>query len=165
MTIITDTDRDVKVMILSVNLLPQVALVDYELTLSMPPALTAAVGVETLTHGIEAYVSRKAHATTDPLALSCIEHVARHLKTAYAEPENHEARAGMMLAACQGGMAFANSSVCPCPRDEPSDRCTVSCTTWLVECSAVTFDNAILMAIREAAIRDYRSNSRSMFTN
>ncbi|MEI8383906.1 MAG: iron-containing alcohol dehydrogenase [Planctomycetota bacterium] len=111
-TIITDTDRDLKMMILSVNLLPQVALVDYELTLSMPPALTAAVGVDTLTHGIEAYVSRKAHATTDPLALSCIEHVARHLKTAYADPENHEARAGMMLAACQGGMAFANSSVC-----------------------------------------------------
>ncbi|MFO1045703.1 MAG: iron-containing alcohol dehydrogenase [Planctomycetaceae bacterium] len=111
-TIITDTDRDVKMMILSVNLLPQVALVDYELTLSMPPALTAAVGVDTLTHGIEAYVSRKAHATTDPLALSCIEHVARHLKIAYNEPGNHAARAGMMLAACQGGMAFANSSVC-----------------------------------------------------
>lgn len=111
-SVITDTERDVKMMILSVHLLPTVALVDYELTLSMPPALTAAVGVDTLTHGIEAYVSRKAHGMTDPLALSCIELVAKHLRTAYREPDNHEARAGMMLAACQGGMAFANSSVC-----------------------------------------------------
>lgn len=111
-SVITDTERDVKMMILSVHLLPTVALVDYELTLSMPSALTAAVGVDTLTHGIEAYVSRKAHGMTDPLALSCIELVAKHLRTAYREPTNHEARAGMMLAACQGGMAFANSSVC-----------------------------------------------------
>ena len=110
--VITDTQRDVKMMILSVHLLPTVALVDYELTLSMPPALTAAVGVDTLTHGIEAYVSRKAHGMTDPLALSCVQLVAKHLRTAFREPDNHEARAGMMLAACQGGMAFANSSVC-----------------------------------------------------
>jgi alcohol dehydrogenase class IV len=110
--VITDTARDVKMMILSANLLPAVALVDYELTLTMPPALTAAVGVDTLTHGIEAYVSRKAHGMTDPLALSCIELVARHQRTAMREPSNHAARAGMMLAACQGGMAFANSSVC-----------------------------------------------------
>ena len=111
-SVITDTERDVKMMILSVHLLPTVALVDYELTLSMPASLTAAVGVDTLTHGIEAYVSRKAHGMTDPLALSCIQLVAKHLRTAYCEPNNHEARAGMMLAACQGGMAFANSSVC-----------------------------------------------------
>lgn len=110
--VITDTGRDVKMMLLSVNLLPTVALVDYELTLSMPPALTAAVGVDTLTHGIEAFVSRKANGLTDPLALSCIELVAKHLRTAFREPDNHVARAGMMLAATQGGMAFANSSVC-----------------------------------------------------
>jgi alcohol dehydrogenase class IV len=111
-TVITDTERDVKMMILSVNLLCQVALVDYELTLSMPPSLTAAVGVDTLTHGIEAYVSRKAHGLTDSLAVSCIDLVARHLRTAWREPSNCVAREGMMLAACQGGMAFANSSVC-----------------------------------------------------
>ncbi len=110
--VITDTERDVKMMLLSVNLLPTVALVDYELTLSMPAALTAAVGVDTLTHGIEAFVSRKANGMTDPLALSCVRLVAEHLRTAYREPGNHAARAGMMLAACQGGMAFANSSVC-----------------------------------------------------
>jgi alcohol dehydrogenase class IV len=70
------------------------------------------VGVDTLTHGIEAYVSRLANPMTDPLARSCIGLVARHLEVAWREPENRVAREGMMLAATQGGMAFANSSVC-----------------------------------------------------
>jgi alcohol dehydrogenase class IV len=109
--VITDTTRDVKMMMLDRHLLPAVALVDYELTLSMPPALTAHVGVDTLTHGIEAYVSRKASALTDPLALTCIRLVAEHLETAWREPLNLAAREGMMLAATLGGMAFANSSV------------------------------------------------------
>jgi alcohol dehydrogenase class IV len=110
--VITDTERQVKMMMLAAPLLPRAAVVDYELTLSMPAALTAAVGVDTLTHGIEAYVSRKANAMTDPLALSCIGLVAAHLRRAWAEPTDQDARAGMMLAATQGGMAFANSSVC-----------------------------------------------------
>lgn len=109
--VITDTARDVKMMMLDRHLLPTVALVDFELTLSMPPALTAYVGVDTLTHGIEAYVSRKATALTDPLALQCIALVAEHLETAWREPGNRAARGGMMLAATLGGMAFANSSV------------------------------------------------------
>lgn len=109
--VITDTTRDVKMMMLDRHFLPTVALVDFELTLSMPPALTAHVGVDTLTHGIEAYVSRKATALTDPLALTCIRLVAEHLETAWREPTNRAAREGMMLAATLGGMAFANSSV------------------------------------------------------
>jgi alcohol dehydrogenase len=109
--VITDTKRDVKMMMLDQHLLPTVALVDFELTLSMPPALTAAVGVDTLTHGIEAYVSRMATPLTDPLALSCIRLCGEHLENAWREPANRTAREGMMLAATQGGMAFANSSV------------------------------------------------------
>lgn len=110
--VITDTERDVKMMILDVHLLPRVALVDFELTLTMPPGLTAHVGVDTLTHGIEAYVSRRAHALTDPIALSCIKLTAENLLIAYKQPDNRPAREAMMLAACQGGMAFSNSSVC-----------------------------------------------------
>lgn len=109
--VITDTARDVKMMILDAFLTPCVALVDYELSLTMPAALTAAVGVDTLTHGIEAFISRKANPLTDPLALSCVSLVGRHLITAFTAPEDAAARAGMMLAACQGGMAFPNSSV------------------------------------------------------
>lgn len=109
--VITDTDRDVKMMMLDAHLLPAVAIVDYELTLSMPAALTAAVGVDTLTHGIEAFVSKQASALTDPIALACVDNVAQHLETAWREPANRAAREGMMLAATQGGMAFSNSSV------------------------------------------------------
>jgi alcohol dehydrogenase class IV len=110
--VITDTTRHVKMMMLSAPLLPRAAVVDYELTLSMPKGLTSAVGVDTLTHGIEAYVSKKANALTDPLALKCIELTSRHLQTAWNEPGNRIAREGMMLAATLGGMAFSNSSVC-----------------------------------------------------
>lgn len=109
--VITDDERDVKMMMLDSHLLPTVALVDFELTLTMPPALTAAVGVDTLTHGIEAYVSKLATPLTDPIALSCIKLVGEHLETAWREPGNRVAREGMMIAAAQGGMAFANSSV------------------------------------------------------
>ncbi len=109
--VITDTTRDIKMMMLDPHLLPAAALLDYELTLSMPAALTAAVGIDTLTHGIEAYVSRLATPLTDPLALSCIRLVSEHLETAWREPGNRPAREGMMLAATHGGMAFANSSV------------------------------------------------------
>lgn len=109
--VITDTARHVKMMMLSSSLLPRAAVVDYELTLSMPRGLTAAVGVDTLTHGIESYVSRKANALSDPLALQCIALCGQHLRTAWNEPDNHAAREGMMLAATLGGMAFSNSSV------------------------------------------------------
>lgn len=110
--VITDTSRHVKMMMLSAPLLPRAAIIDFELTLSMPKGLTSAVGVDTLTHGIEAYVSRKANSLTDPLALQCIGLAARHLRTAWNEPDHREAREGMMLSATLGGMAFSNSSVC-----------------------------------------------------
>ncbi|MBC8078030.1 MAG: iron-containing alcohol dehydrogenase [Chloroflexales bacterium] len=110
--VITDTARDVKMMLLDGHLLPAVALVDYELSMSMPPALTAHVGVDTLTHGIEAYVSRKANGMADPFARSCIALCAQHLYTAWSAGDDRAAREGMALAACHGGAAFANSSVC-----------------------------------------------------
>lgn len=110
--VITDTEHDIKMMMLDAHLMPRAAIVDYELSMSMPPALTAYVGVDTLTHGIEAFVSAKANGMSDQLALSCIKLCAQHLFTAWSEPNNREARAGMALAACQGGMAFSNSSVC-----------------------------------------------------
>lgn len=111
-TVITDTERDVKMMMLDVSLLAQIALVDYELTMTMPAALTAHVGMDTFTHGLEAYVSQKANPISDPIALSCMKLVADNICTAFNEPDNAKAREAMMLAACQGGMAFSNSSVC-----------------------------------------------------
>jgi alcohol dehydrogenase class IV len=91
---------------------PTVAIVDYELTFTMPASLTAAVGVDTLTHAIEAYVSKRASALTDPIALFCAHVVSKYLRIAWSDPQDRAAREGMSAAACQGGMAFSNSSVC-----------------------------------------------------
>jgi alcohol dehydrogenase class IV len=110
--VITDTSRQVKMLILDGKIMPQISIVDYELSLSMPRQLTAYVGVDTLVHGMEAFVSRRANTMTDPLALSSIQLTSRHLETAYHEPDNRVSREAMALAACQGGMAFTNSSVC-----------------------------------------------------
>jgi len=110
--VITDTERSVKMMILDAKLMPTAAIVDYELTMSMSKPLTAHVGVDALTHGIEAYVSRKANPLTDPVALSCITKIHASLRTAWADPGNAQAREAMSVAALQGGLAFTNSSVC-----------------------------------------------------
>ena len=74
--------------------------------MTMPPDLTAHVSVDTLVHGMEAFVSKRSNKMTDPLAISCINLTGRHLLTAYREPENRCAREAMALAACHGGLAF-----------------------------------------------------------
>lgn len=91
--------------------LPLAAVVDAELTISMPPRLTADTGIDALTHAVEAYVSRKANPFSDPLALTAIQTIGRHLHRAYADGGDTEAREAMMLAATQAGIAFSNSSV------------------------------------------------------
>ena len=111
-SVITDTDRNIKMMMLDEHLQADVAIVDYELSVSMPKTLTAHVGIDTFSHGLEAYVSRKANPLTDPISLSCLQLCSKHLVNAYANGDNIEAREGMMVAALQGGMAFSNSSVC-----------------------------------------------------
>jgi alcohol dehydrogenase class IV len=109
--VITDTEHDEKLMILDGHLVPTVAIVDFELSATMPPSLTAFVGIDTLTHGIEAYVSALANPLTDALALSCVQLVGEHLERAWNDPDDIEARAGMAMAAYAGGAAFANASV------------------------------------------------------
>ncbi len=110
-TIITDTKRDVKMLITSPYLIPRTALVDPLLTLSMPRGLTAATGIDALTHAIEAYVSVKAQPMSDIYALSAIELLSANLRQAWANGNNREAREKVMLGALQAGIAFTNSSV------------------------------------------------------
>jgi alcohol dehydrogenase class IV len=93
------------------SFLPIAIVVDFELTLSMPPRLTADTGVDALTHAIEAYVSRRASPFSDALALAAMKAISRHLRRAYADGADKEARESMMLASTQAGMAFSNSSV------------------------------------------------------
>ncbi len=110
-TIITDTEHDVKMLIGSPYLMPQVAFVDPGLTLGMPKGLTAATGLDALTHAIEAYVSRKAQPMTDVLALSAVKLIFQNLPKAWNRPQDIDARSKTMLGAFQAGIAFSNASV------------------------------------------------------
>jgi alcohol dehydrogenase class IV len=110
-TVITDTERDEKMLIAGLGALPLAAIVDYELTYTVPPRTTADTGVDSFTHALEAYVSKRANPFSDALALSAMELIGKHIRTAYAEPRNAVAREGMMLGATQAGLAFSNSSV------------------------------------------------------
>ena len=110
-TVITDTDTDEKMLIAGLACCPLAAIVDYELTLTMPYRLTADTGIDSLTHAIEAYVSRRASPFTDGLAKNAMALIARHIRTACAEPGNRAAREAMMLGATTAGMAFSNASV------------------------------------------------------
>jgi alcohol dehydrogenase class IV len=111
-TVITDSERDEKMLIMGLACCPAAAIVDYELTLSMPWRLTADTGLDSLTHAIEAYVSRKASPFTDGVAKAAMGLIARHIRSACEEPDNRAAREAMMLGATQAGMAFSNASVC-----------------------------------------------------
>ncbi len=110
-TVITDTKRDVKMLIGSPFLVPQKAIIDPLLTLSMPRGLTAATGIDALTHAIEAYVSVKAQPMSDIFSLSAIELISGSLRQAWSNGNNMEAREKTMLGALQAGVAFSNSSV------------------------------------------------------
>jgi alcohol dehydrogenase class IV len=110
-TIITDTKRNVKMLIGSPFLIPRKAIVDPLLTLSMPRSLTAATGIDALTHAIEAYISMKAQPMSDIFSLSAIELISGNLRRAWSNGNDIEAREKTMLGALQGGIAFSNSSV------------------------------------------------------
>jgi alcohol dehydrogenase class IV len=89
----------------------RVALVDPLMTLQMPQGITAATGLDALTHAIEGYVSVKAHSITDTLAIQAIRIIGANLRQAWSNGENVEARTNMMTGALMAGMAFSNSSV------------------------------------------------------
>ncbi|OGP90810.1 MAG: alcohol dehydrogenase [Deltaproteobacteria bacterium RBG_16_47_11] len=110
-TIITDTKTNVKMLIGSPFVMPHVAIVDPVLTLSCPRGLTAAVGIDSLTHAIEAYVSLKAQPMSEIFCLSAIELISGNLRQAWANGNNIEARERVMLGALQAGIAFSNASV------------------------------------------------------
>jgi alcohol dehydrogenase class IV len=110
-TVITDRERDEKMLIAGLGALPLAALVDFELTLTRPPRQTADTGIDALTHALEAYVSRRATPYSDALALAALRLIGPHLERAYRNPEDHAAREAMMLGASLAGLAFSNSSV------------------------------------------------------
>jgi alcohol dehydrogenase class IV len=110
-TIITDEATDEKMLCPGLAWLPVAALVDYELTFTKPRRLTADTGIDSLTHAIEAYVSKRANPFSDGMALLAMRAIAPNLRRVCADPEDRGAREAMMLGATQAGIAFSNSSV------------------------------------------------------
>jgi len=109
--IITDTSRKVKMAIVDWRVTPGISINDPELMVGMPPALTAATGMDALTHSIEAYVSTAATPITDSAALMAIKLIAKYLPKAVANGTDMVARDKMAYAQFLGGMAFNNASL------------------------------------------------------
>ena len=109
--IITDTSRKVKMAIVDWRCTPSVAIDDPVLMMGMPPRLTAATGMDALTHAVEAYVSTAATPMTDACAEKSMEYINRYLRRAVANGNDAEAREGMCYAQYLAGMAFNNASL------------------------------------------------------
>jgi len=110
-TVITDVESDEKMLIMCLGGQAQAAIVDYELTLRKPFRLTADTGIDSFTHALEAFVSRKRNPYSDSMATAAMQRIGAHLRSACFEPANREAREQMMLGATQAGIAFSNASV------------------------------------------------------
>jgi alcohol dehydrogenase len=107
----TNGKADEKLLCLGVGFMPYAALVDYELTLSLPPRVTADSGIDALSHAIEAYVSQKANPFSDAQALAALRSIGPNLRPAFEDGSNRRAREAVMLGATLAGIAFSNSSV------------------------------------------------------
>ena len=110
-TIISDETTDEKMLCVGKGFMPSVALIDYELTISLPKRATADTGIDALTHAMEAYVSKKANPYSDTQALAAMQLIAPNLRHVYHNGNDKEAREKMMLGATLAGVAFSNASV------------------------------------------------------
>lgn len=110
-TIITDEASNEKLLCVGMGFMPVAAIVDYSLTMTVPPRTTADTGIDAMTHAIEAYISQKRNAYSDQQALAALRLIGPNLQAAYHDGQNEAAREAMMLGSTLAGIAFCNSSV------------------------------------------------------
>lgn len=110
-TIITDSKKNIKMLLKGEALLPNLAVIDSKFSMTAPKSVTAATGMDALTHAVEAYTSRKANSLTDTFAISAIKRIFEFLPLVYKDGENKKAREEMALAAYEAGVCINNSSV------------------------------------------------------
>ena len=110
-TIITDTKKDIKMLLKGKVLIPTLAIIDPQFTMTAPPKITAATGLDALCHAVEAYTSRKAQTLSDTFAISAVKRIFKYLSVAFKDGKNEEARVQMSVAALEAGIAFNNASV------------------------------------------------------
>jgi alcohol dehydrogenase class IV len=108
-SVITDRKKGVKYPLVSYEICPDIAIVDGELCVSMPPHVTAHTGLDALAHDCEAFVSTLASSYSDALAAESVKLIFRYLPVAYREPQNINARQSMHNASCLAGMSFTNA--------------------------------------------------------
>ncbi len=109
--VIADPDNDVKLPFAEEQFLPQLAILDPEMTVSLPGKLTAATGMDALTHAIEAYVDKEWSPASDALALHAIKLISHNILQACAKPDDLEARGAMQVGSFLAGVAFSHSMV------------------------------------------------------
>ena len=107
--VLSDTQNKVKKGIVSEHMFARAALLDPQLTLALPPRVTAMTGMDALVHAIESFVGVRATVFTDTLNLQAIRLVAANLRPAFAQGQNLAARENMLYASCLAGMAFSNT--------------------------------------------------------
>ncbi|MDD6339102.1 MAG: iron-containing alcohol dehydrogenase [Butyrivibrio sp.] len=110
-TVITDTKKDIKMLLKGEKLVPDTAIVNPNFSLDMPKSVTAATGLDALTHAVEAYTSVKAMELTDPYAISAVKRIVKYLPMAYQNGYDKKARTEMAIAAFEAGICINNSSV------------------------------------------------------
>lgn len=110
-TIITDTKKDIKMLLKGKVLMPKLAIIDPQFTMTAPPKITAATGLDALCHAVEAYTSRKAQTLSDSFAMSAVKRIFKSLPVAFKDGKNEEARIQISVAALEAGIAFNNASV------------------------------------------------------
>ncbi|MDN5566548.1 MAG: iron-containing alcohol dehydrogenase [Psychrobacter sp.] len=110
-TIITDDANNEKLLCVGMGFMPVAAIIDYSLTMSVPPRTTADTGIDAMTHAIEAYISPKRNAYSDQQALAALRLIGPNIQTAYHDGKDEIAREAMMLGSTLAGIAFCNSSV------------------------------------------------------
>ncbi|KMY55781.1 alcohol dehydrogenase [Bacillus sp. FJAT-27231] len=108
--VITDPDTNVKMNPSHPDLVPDAAVLDPELTFSLPPSFTVYTGLDALTHAIEGYVSTRASQMTDLFALEAIREIGVALPKVYENGKDSDSRRDMILASCYAGLAFSNAS-------------------------------------------------------
>ncbi len=109
--ILSDHDEKLKKGIVSPYLFPDVAILDPELCLGLPPHITASTGMDALIHAIEAYTSNNANSMTDIFAVQAINLISKNIRTVFANGTNIKARSNMLEGSLLAGMAFANAGV------------------------------------------------------
>ena len=139
-------------LIAGLGALPLAAIVDYELTYTVPPRTTADTGVDSFTHALEAYVSKRANPFSDALALSAMELIGKHIRTAYAEPRNAERARGHDARRDAGGAGVLQQLGGAGAWHVAADRRAFPCAARPVQRHAAAGDHALFGAGRRGTL-------------